>query len=165
MEVVVRIRTLAGSVAVATAVLIPFAGAAQAAPVVADRDCRDFATREAAQSVFDADTTDPERLDRDDDGLACEWNPSGDGSTGTPGTPSVMVPEDEPAEATEPVEAEAVEADGAEAAVPMGGVDAGTGPSRAGDSPLAPLGLAAGGVQVAGAAVVVRRREARGTRN
>ena len=37
-----------------------------------DRDCADFATQQEAQTAFDADPSDPERLDADGDGVACE---------------------------------------------------------------------------------------------
>lgn len=37
-----------------------------------DLDCGDFAFQEDAQAVFDADPTDPNRLDADNDGIACE---------------------------------------------------------------------------------------------
>ncbi|WP_369198370.1 excalibur calcium-binding protein [Streptomyces djakartensis] len=57
--------------------------AAIASPAVpahaqADRDCRDFVFQEDAQAVFDADRSDPNRLDEDqgpDDGIACEALP------------------------------------------------------------------------------------------
>jgi hypothetical protein len=42
-----------------------------------DLDCRDFATQEEAQAVYDADPSDPNGLDRDNDGIACETLPSG----------------------------------------------------------------------------------------
>jgi Excalibur calcium-binding domain len=38
----------------------------------ADLDCADFATQAEAQAEFDADTSDPNRLDADNDGIACE---------------------------------------------------------------------------------------------
>ena len=39
-----------------------------------DRDCGDFATWEEAQAFFErAGPGDPHRLDRDRDGIACEW--------------------------------------------------------------------------------------------
>lgn len=38
----------------------------------ADLDCLDFASREEAQAVLDADGSDPSDLDADGDGLACE---------------------------------------------------------------------------------------------
>jgi len=43
-----------------------------AARPVVDRDCADFATQQEAQTAFDADPSDPERLDADGDGVACE---------------------------------------------------------------------------------------------
>lgn len=41
-------------------------------PAQADRDCPDFSSRAEAQAVLDADPSDPERLDADNDGVACE---------------------------------------------------------------------------------------------
>ncbi|MFF0011575.1 hypothetical protein [Streptomyces sp. NPDC005374] len=71
-----RIRaTLTGT---AVAVLVtagPFTGIAHAR---ADLDCADFVYQEDAQTVFDLDPTDPNRLDEDqgpDDGIACEVLP------------------------------------------------------------------------------------------
>ncbi|GAA4714002.1 hypothetical protein GCM10023215_66340 [Pseudonocardia yuanmonensis] len=40
--------------------------------VTGDRDCADFATQAEAQAVLLADLSDPERLDADSDGIACE---------------------------------------------------------------------------------------------
>ncbi|WP_433505621.1 excalibur calcium-binding domain-containing protein [Pseudonocardia halophobica] len=40
--------------------------------VTGDRDCADFATQAQAQAVLLADVSDPERLDADSDGIACE---------------------------------------------------------------------------------------------
>lgn len=37
-----------------------------------DRDCADFTTQAAAQAALTARSGDPERLDSDDDGIACE---------------------------------------------------------------------------------------------
>lgn len=37
-----------------------------------DLDCEDFDTQEEAQEVYEQDTSDPHRLDDDDDGVACE---------------------------------------------------------------------------------------------
>jgi preprotein translocase subunit SecF len=42
--------------------------------VNSDCDCKDFANQEEAQGVFDAYPGDPHRLDRDNDGIACENN-------------------------------------------------------------------------------------------
>ena len=37
-------------------------------------DCADFATQEEAQAALDADESDPNNLDADNDGIACEAN-------------------------------------------------------------------------------------------
>jgi len=39
-------------------------------------NCSDFSTQEEAQSVYDEDTSDPNHLDGDGDGIACESLPS-----------------------------------------------------------------------------------------
>jgi excalibur calcium-binding domain-containing protein len=39
-------------------------------------NCSDFSTQEEAQSVYDSDTSDPNYLDGDSDGVACESLPS-----------------------------------------------------------------------------------------
>ncbi len=55
-----------------------------AAPAFAqdDLNCEDFATQEEAQAEFDADTSDPNGLDGDNDGQACEDSlPSENGGT------------------------------------------------------------------------------------
>ena len=53
-------------------------------------NCKDFQFQEDAQAHLDAHPTDPDRLDADNDGIACEHLPSradgGDGD-GTPTTP------------------------------------------------------------------------------
>ncbi|MFF8233085.1 excalibur calcium-binding protein [Streptomyces caelestis] len=81
----------------AIASIVPSADPAHAQP---DRDCRDFAFQEDAQAVFDADPSDPNRLDEDqgpDDGIACEAlprrgtgviSPTGQASTPSPVTPT-----------------------------------------------------------------------------
>jgi hypothetical protein len=56
---------------------------AQGADSGRDLDCADFATQAEAQAKFDADPTDPNGLDADDDGRACEE--SGDGGGGNAG--------------------------------------------------------------------------------
>ncbi|MGH3913932.1 MAG: excalibur calcium-binding domain-containing protein [Pseudonocardiaceae bacterium] len=68
-------------------------------PVQPDRDCLDFSSQAEAQAVLDADPSDPERLDTDYDGVACEElsapgdqqanvNPVGDVATGASAPPS-----------------------------------------------------------------------------
>ena len=41
-------------------------------PTASDLDCADFASQAEAQATLDADTTDPNGLDADGDGIACE---------------------------------------------------------------------------------------------
>lgn len=50
---------------------------AQPAAAFRDRDCADFPTQAAAQRFFKRHhpNRDPHRLDGDNDGRACEWNP------------------------------------------------------------------------------------------
>jgi hypothetical protein len=65
----------------ATAALVLAGLAISAMPSVAsarDRDCRDFSTQRAAQFFFlrhGGPRYDPDRLDGDNDGVACEDNP------------------------------------------------------------------------------------------
>ncbi|GAA4795842.1 hypothetical protein GCM10023200_34880 [Actinomycetospora chlora] len=78
-----------------------------------DRDCADFSSRQEAQDALDADPSDPERLDADDDGLACESFDYGDHRSDR---------EDEHVDTTPaPVVAQAAPQ------YPVGGVDAGDG--------------------------------------
>ena len=65
-----RLLYLAAVAMVVTLVLAPAAMAQQ------DLDCSDFATQEEAQAVFNQDTSDPNRLDADNDNIACETLPS-----------------------------------------------------------------------------------------
>ncbi len=55
-----------------------------------DLDCEDFATQEEAQAVFNQDTSDPDGLDADNDGFACE-EPSSETPTATPTTQDTTV--------------------------------------------------------------------------
>lgn len=48
-----------------------------AAQETADLDCADFATQAEAQATYDADPSDPNGLDADSDGIACEENAGG----------------------------------------------------------------------------------------
>ena len=58
----------------------------------ADVDCIDFATQPEAQAVLDQDPSDPNGLDADGDGVACEELPSG-GSSPEPSSPEPSSPE------------------------------------------------------------------------
>src|SRR5215207_8642153 len=46
-------------------------------------NCSSFSTQEEAQAELDRDPSDPNNLDADNDGIACEELPSGAGTTGT----------------------------------------------------------------------------------
>lgn len=72
------------------AALTGVAGAPALAASGADRDCGDFASQAEAQATLDADPSDPNRLDGDDDGRACEAfdYPSSGGSTDPSGDTS-----------------------------------------------------------------------------
>ena len=50
----------------------PPVGGTPAAVAAGDLDCADFATREEAQAELESDPSDPNGLDADDDGIACE---------------------------------------------------------------------------------------------
>ena len=65
--------TAAAGVLFAAALPLTFSGTAHAA----DLNCSDFATQQQAQAEYDRDPSDPNGLDRDDDGIACETRPSG----------------------------------------------------------------------------------------
>ncbi|MGH3980556.1 MAG: excalibur calcium-binding domain-containing protein [Pseudonocardiaceae bacterium] len=75
----------ASTSAVAAALFIGMSGTALAAQ---DLDCGDFATQQEAQAVLDSDLSDPNGLDGDGDGIACESLPSGT----TPESPQVPLP-------------------------------------------------------------------------
>jgi len=47
-------------------------------------DCDDFVYQDTAQAIYDADPTDPNQLDADGDGIACDELPSRDGVSGLP---------------------------------------------------------------------------------
>ncbi|MER6346375.1 excalibur calcium-binding protein [Streptomyces sp. NPDC001595] len=69
-----RRRTGAAGTLIAFLALVPLAEPAHAQDV----DCSNFAYQEDAQAVFDADRSDPHRLDEDpgpDDNIACEALP------------------------------------------------------------------------------------------
>jgi len=63
-----RLRSTAAVAVLGAGLSLPLAGTA----VAADLDCADFATQAEAQAALVADPGDPNRLDADDDGQACE---------------------------------------------------------------------------------------------
>lgn len=56
-------------------------------------DCADFATQQEAQAEYDADPSDPNGLDADSDGVACEEN-AGGGTTDDGGDEGATRPGD-----------------------------------------------------------------------
>jgi hypothetical protein len=130
-----KISTLALSAVagVGAITLSPLAAAAQ------DLDCRNFATQAEAQAVLDQDPSDPNGLDRDNDGIACESLPGSSSSSGSAGQGT--------------------------SALPAGGVDAGAGgmASPAGDNRVAAMWVATAGAGAAfvvvGGAMAWRRRQ------
>ena len=83
-----------------------------------DRDCADFDSQAEAQAVLDDDPSDPERLDADDDGIACESFGYADEVETVP----AAVTEHESAPTTQD----------STPAYPVGGVEAGDGSAPAG---------------------------------
>jgi hypothetical protein len=88
-----------------------------------DRDCADFDSQQDAQDALDAAPGDPERLDADDDGVACESYDYGDSVT-TGSTSD----DDHDTVTAAPV------ADTSASDVPVGAVDAGDGSAPSDDA-------------------------------
>ena len=114
----------------ALAAAIALASLTFAGPAVADsHNCPDYATQEEAQAALDRNPSDPDNLDADDDGIACESNPA--------------------------PYSEAYNGNGEEQ--PEGGVDAGSGGSADGGI-NGPALVGLGTLLTAGGVVVLRRR-------
>lgn len=147
-----RFRSTITTGTLAAALIFPMSGTALAQQ---DLDCSDFATQAEAQAEFDADPSDPNRLDADNDSLACEDLPGGDG-TSVGGDAAAPVPE---SSNTEDDDGAAPTTGGGDDQVeqqPRGGVEAGDG---SGSEP-ADLGFVVGGLALtaaAGAAYAARR--------
>ncbi|MET7687056.1 hypothetical protein ABZT06_03585 [Streptomyces sp. NPDC005483] len=139
--------TLTGAVLAVLATAGPLTGVAHAQ---GDLDCADFAYQEDAQAEFDLDRTDPDRLDEDqgpDDGIACEALPRRDTAAVSVATPLTTPPATLlPTPVATPL--------------PTLGVQGGSGGSvgPAGFERAIGVALALGGVGLAGAYVVRRRR-------
>lgn len=72
---VIKLKTLLLSVTL-TSMIIVICGQ-RAAATANIYNCSDFSTQEEAQAVYNSDPSDPNRLDGDSDGIACESLPSG----------------------------------------------------------------------------------------
>ena len=135
------ITTAAAAIPLAVALSLPLAGVAAAQDLL---NCSDFATQAQAQAAYDRDQRDPNELDRDKDGRACEVRTGG--VLGDAEGPSPLSPGD----------------DGTR---PSGGVETGAGGTAGGGAEESPdllvLGVAGGAVLAAGGVVLARRRSVR----
>lgn len=110
-----------------------------------DRDCADFSSQQEAQAAFGEQSGDPERLDADNDNIACESlagnaeSPPAEGSTGAQGPSADGGGEDS-------------------GAAPVGGVETGHGGMADHGSNMAvPAGLTGLALLAAGGVVALRR--------
>ncbi|MFC7342000.1 excalibur calcium-binding domain-containing protein [Saccharopolyspora griseoalba] len=126
----------------ASATVFAFSGTA----VAQDRDCADFSSRQEAQAAFESRIGDPERLDADNDNLACEAL-NGGGMT-------------DPAEGEAGTRPPAGGGGGGDSGLPpSGGVETGHGGTAgSGAEVVLPLGLTGAALLAAGGALAVRRR-------
>lgn len=143
-----RLRTFTVSLVAAAAAMLPLAGVALAQP--GDRDCADFSSQQEAQDALLPG--DPERLDANGNGQACE---NYDYDSAAPAETTDPVDE-EPAAATGPDEDD----DAQVSVVPRGGVDTGDGTSS-GSEPAPAL---VGGVLALGVVAAAARRRAHSAR-
>jgi hypothetical protein len=133
----VAVLTVAGA--------LPLAGAAYAQP---DRDCADFASQAEAQEALDGTVGDPERLDANDDGVACESYFRE--AAATSAAPSTAPSRTSAPEAEEAEEGEEGDEEGQVKVLPQGGVDTGDGSTDQPASATALIALAGMGVVAAG---------------
>lgn len=162
------IRTIAAATTLAIGSLAVSAGSVQAAPQVEDHDCPDFRSEAAAQRYFDIDPSDPHRLDRDNDGKACEAGGGSQDSTESD-TDARETDNDHDEQGEHSVSPQPQEDDdsGTETQQPEGGVDAGGGGLADDDdaSVALPASIAAGTALAAGGVFVLRRRAGRNDDN
>jgi hypothetical protein len=125
-----RVRAGIAVVTLATGLSLSVAGVAQAQ----DLNCDDFASRAQAQAELDEHPSDPNGLDADHDGQACEeFQYGGSGGVGQVATP------------------------------PVGSVAAGDGSTADTTASALPIVLGGLGLAAAGGAAVAARRTARGS--
>src|SRR5690349_6757946 len=136
----------------AVAGALPLAGAAHAQP---DRDCPDFASQAEAQEALDGAPGDPERLDANGDGVACEsyFREAAATSTQSAEPSPTPAPKDEQDEQDEPDDHG--QGQGQVRVLPRGGVDTGDGSTEHPAPAAAVLVLA-----LAGLAAGLRRQNA-----
>jgi hypothetical protein len=152
-----RIRNITVAAVLTAGATLPFAGVANAQQP--DRDCSDFATQAEAQAAFDSRPGDPERLDADNNGIACESEfdaptTSDEDAPTTTTAPPTTTP------APAPVPSDDNDDNGQVRVVPEGAVDTGDG-STVGDPMTGPALVALAGlaaVSTAAAATWAGRR-------
>ena len=147
-----RFRSTAAIAVLCVGLSVPMIGTASAA----DRDCKDFASQADAQAALLPG--DPERLDQNDNGIACEdfkYTTTGTTSGGSAvAAPAAVTPAAAPAATTPATSGTQV------ATRPVGAVAAGDGSTSSGNGAL---GYVLGGVALAGAggaAAAARRSRA-----
>jgi hypothetical protein len=150
-----RFRNVAVAAVLAAGATLPFAGIANAQQP--DRDCPDFASQAEAQAALDSRPGDPERLDSDDDGIACESEFGEPTASAAPTTADAPAPSDDTTEAADST------TDNQVRVLPQGGVDTGDGSTVGepvdGPALIALAGLAA--VATAAAATGLRAHRSR----
>lgn len=166
----VKISRVFGAVAAVGAIALlgpaPLAlaqGGVHTATTAGDLDCSDFTWQEDAQAVLDANPSDPNNLDNDHDGIACESLPHKPKQTGTtPGT-TTRTTTNRPSASTSPSHGKTTT--GQVKVKPVGGVNTGGGDAGPGGGTGTGAAVALGGVALAGTAagtvLVVRRRARR----
>ena len=143
-----RLRTTAAAFVLATAATLPLSGTAFAN---ADRDCRDFSSQKEAQAAYDSRPGDPERLDADNDGIACEsyfGEPAGNEDKS----------DDESDDKAEDKTEDKTEDKDQVRTKPRGGVETGDGTSE--ESDLGTILVVLAGISAAGPFLVTSRRRA-----
>jgi len=153
-------RVLMTAAVLAALTIAVFGGGAGAAAQSGDLNCSDFATQADAQAELSRDPSDPNGLDRDNDGIACEGLPAGAGAPAVTGDGEDPMPVDAGV-APPPVDA------GMEPA-PSGGVASGFGGTATSVSPTSspasspmqwlPIASIAAGLAAVGAGSVLRYR-------
>jgi hypothetical protein len=99
---------------------------------ITDLDCRDFSTQAQAQRVLDRDHSDPNRLDADHDGTACESYAYANGSTAGSVRPVSNTADIAGTSSATGTSSEAIDTTAAD--VPVGGVAAGDGSTEGNDA-------------------------------
>jgi hypothetical protein len=154
-----RFRNVAVAAVLAAGATLPFAGIANAQQ--GDRDCPDFASQAEAQEALDSQPGDPERLDSDHDGIACESEFGEPTTTAAPTTAATTTAAPAPSDgAGEEADEEAPVSTAAKQVrvLPEGGVDTGDGSTVGSPVDGAALIALAGLVTVATAAAATGLR-------